>query len=141
MLAGAAHGHPLPINFTREWRALLTGDHLEGTLHLSWRDLSSCAKSGINAGMLELCYCSMAVKYYFCEGVLSLLKYMCTMSQDCLVPQFLLFQTKGEKNLLMRASAIKQSWVCMVEQTTAMGCKKESIQKGTDLLNRRETGE
>jgi len=51
------------------------------------------------------------------------------------------FQTKEKKNLLMRASAIKQSWVCMVEQTTAMGCKKESIQKGTDLLNRRETGE
>lgn len=29
----------------------------------------------------------------------------------------------------------------MVKQTTVMACRKESIQKGTDLLNRRETGE
>lgn len=107
MLAGAARGYPLPIHFTREWMALLAGDHLEGTLPLSWRDLSSCAKFGINAGMLELCYCSMAVKYYFCEGVLSLLKYMCTMSQDCLVPQ-LCFSDLGEEKPAYEKPAYQQ---------------------------------
>lgn len=88
VLAGAVRGHPLPINFTRGWSALLTGDHLEGTLHLPWRNLSSYAESGIkdarDAGALLLL---MVVKYCFCEEVLSLLKYMHTVCQDCLVPQ------------------------------------------------------
>lgn len=137
VLAGAVCGHPLPINFTREWSALLTGDHLEDTSHLPWRNLSSYAKSGINAGILELYYCWWLLNTVF---VREFYLYLNTCAQCLRTVWFLsfAFQTKEKKNLLMRALAIKQSWVCMVEQTTATAYKKESIQKGTDLWKGRD---